>query len=42
MDFDLLTKSFNKVPIWVRLPNLPMHLRLDFVLESVGDALRDF
>ena len=42
MDFDLLIESFNKVPIWVRLPNLPMHLWLDSVLESVGDAIGEF
>ena len=42
MDFDPLTESFNKVPIWARLPNLPMHLLLDSILESVGDAIGDF
>ena len=42
MDFDPLTESFNKVPICVRLPNLPMHLWLDSVLESVGAAIGDF
>ena len=41
-DFDPLTESFNKIPIWVRLPNLPMHLWLDSILESVGDAIGDF
>ena len=42
MDFDPLTKSFKKVPIWVRILNLPMHLWLDFVLESVGHAIGNF
>lgn len=26
MDFDPLSESFNKVPIWVWLPNIPIHL----------------
>lgn len=29
MDFDPLSESFNKYPIWVRLPNLPIHLWQD-------------
>jgi hypothetical protein len=41
-DFDPLLESFNKIPVWVRLPNLPLHLWLDSVLESVGNALGDF
>ena len=40
--FDPSTKSFNKIPLWVKLPNLPLHLWLDSVLEAVGEALRDF
>ena len=42
MDFDPLTESFNKVPIWVWLLNLLMDLWLDFVLETVGDAIGNF
>ena len=41
-DFDPSTESFNKIPLWVRLSNLPLHLWLDSVLEAVGDALKDF
>ena len=41
-DFDPLTKYFNKIPVWVKLLNLPMHLRLDSVLESIGEAIGDF
>ena len=42
MDFDPLSESFNKVPIWVRLPYLPMHLWIDSVLETIGESLGDF
>ena len=42
MDFDPFTESFNRVPIWVWLPNLSMHLWLDSVLETIGDAIGDF
>ncbi len=35
-------ESFNKIALWVRLPNLPLHLWLDLVLEAVGEALGDF
>ena len=41
-DFDLSTKSFNKIPLWVRPTNLPLHLWPNSVLEAVGDALGDF
>ena len=41
-DFDPSTESFNKVPLWVRLPNLPLHLWVDSVLEAVGEAIGDF
>ena len=41
-DFNLLKKSFNKIPVWVRLLNLPLHLWLDFVLEFMEDVIRDF
>ena len=42
MDFDSLTESFNKFPIWVRLPNLLMHLWQDCVFETIGNASDDF
>lgn len=42
VDFDLLIESFNKIPLLVRFPNLPLHLWLDYVLEVVGEALGDF
>lgn len=41
-DFDPLTESFNKIPLWVRLSNLPLHLWLDSVVEVVGMALGEF
>ena len=41
-DYDLSTKSFNKVLLWVRLLNLPLHLWLYSVMEAVGEALGDF
>ena len=41
-DFDPLTEFFNKIPLWVRLLNLPLHLWVDFFLEVVGEALGDF
>ena len=41
-DFDPSTESFNKVPLWVRLPNLPLHLWVDSVLEAMGEAIGDF
>ena len=41
-DFNPFTESFNKIPIWVCLPNLPIHLWLDSVLEAIGGALGDF
>lgn len=40
--FDPTSKSFSHMPLWVRLPNLPLHLSLDLVLEVVGDAIGDF
>lgn len=33
---------FNKILTWVRLPNLPLHLWTDSLLQEVGDALGDF
>lgn len=41
-DFNPSSETFNKMPIWVRLPNLPLHLWVDSLLEEVGEALRDF
>ncbi|GLJ18016.1 hypothetical protein SUGI_0317610 [Cryptomeria japonica] len=40
--FNPSTKMFNKIPTWVRLPNPPLHLWNDSLLEEVGDALGDF
>lgn len=42
MDFDPLSESFNKVPIWVRLPNLLIHLWQDSIFEAIGNALGVF
>ena len=41
-DFDPSMKSFNKVPLGVKLLNLPLHLWVDSILEVVGEALGDF
>ena len=41
-DFNPLTKSFNKFPLWVRLLNLPLHLWEGFVLKELRKALGDF
>lgn len=41
-DFDPVIESFNKILVWVRLLNLPLHLWLDSILESIGDAIGDF
>ena len=41
-NFDLSIESFNKIPLWVRLPNLPLHLWLDLILEAMGEALGIF
>ncbi|XP_059068259.1 uncharacterized protein LOC131858826 [Cryptomeria japonica] len=30
------------MPIWVRLPNPPLHFWVDQLLEEVGEALGDF
>ncbi|GLJ17964.1 hypothetical protein SUGI_0315700 [Cryptomeria japonica] len=30
------------MPVWVRIPNLPLHFWVDTLLEVVGDALGDF
>lgn len=40
--FDLTTKSFNKIPLWVRLLNLPLYFWWDSVLEAIRDSLGDF
>ncbi|XP_057866205.1 uncharacterized protein LOC131073721 [Cryptomeria japonica] len=41
-DFNPSTKAFEKMPLWVRLPNLPLHLWFDSLLEAIGNALGDF
>ena len=41
-DFDPLTESFNKFLVWVKIPNLPMHLWLDSIFEAIGESLGDF
>ncbi|XP_059074832.1 uncharacterized protein LOC131874903 [Cryptomeria japonica] len=41
-DFNPSSKTFNKILIWVQLPNLPLHLWVDPLLEEVGEALGDF
>lgn len=41
-DFNPVSETFNKFPIWVRFPNLPLHLWHDSLLEEGGDALGDF
>ncbi|KAH9295447.1 hypothetical protein KI387_039035, partial [Taxus chinensis] len=39
-DFDPNTYSVSKTPVWVRLPNLPLHLW--YALEDIGNALGKF
>ena len=41
-DFDPTSESFDKISLWVRLPNIPLHFWLDLVLEAMGEALGDF
>lgn len=41
-DFNPSFESFCKMSIWVRLPNLPLHLWVDQLLEEVGEALGYF
>lgn len=41
-DFNPSFKTFNKMPLWVRIPNLSLHLWVDSLLEEVGEALGDF
>lgn len=40
--FDLATKSFDKIPIWVRLPNFPLHYWFESCFEVVGNSLGRF
>lgn len=40
--FNPTKESFDKIPLWVRLLNLPLHLWQDLVLEAVGEGLGDF
>ncbi|GLJ54604.1 hypothetical protein SUGI_1173070 [Cryptomeria japonica] len=40
--FNPSTNSFNDILVWVRLPNLPLHLWTDSLLEEVGEALGEF
>ncbi len=42
VSFDLSIESFNKIPLCLRLPNLPHHLRIKSLLEAMGNALGDF
>ncbi|GLJ28581.1 hypothetical protein SUGI_0563070 [Cryptomeria japonica] len=42
VDFNLSLETFNKIPIWMRLPNLPLHFWVDPLFEEVGDKLGDF
>ncbi|GLJ20508.1 hypothetical protein SUGI_0373300 [Cryptomeria japonica] len=41
-DFNQLSKKFNKIPVWVRLPYLPLHLWVDSLFEEIGDAIGSF
>lgn len=38
-DFDPATTVITKLPIWVRLPNLPAHLWHFVVFQGIGNAL---
>ena len=37
--FDPLTMVVTKVPIWVRLPNLPIHFWSQWIFKGIGNAL---
>lgn len=37
-----LSEKFNKIPVWVRLPYLPLHLWADSLFEEIGDAIGNF
>lgn len=41
-DFNPLSEMFNKIPIWVKLPYLPLHMWVDYVFEEIGDAIESF
>lgn len=41
-DFDPLSEKFNKIPVWVRLRNLPLHLWADSFFDEIGDAIGSF
>ena len=41
-DFDPSTAVITKLPIWVRLPNLPAHLWHFVVFQGIGDTLGRF
>lgn len=40
--FDPITVSISMAPVWVRLPNLPLHLWNLPMLSSIGNALGKF
>ncbi|GLJ34000.1 hypothetical protein SUGI_0683830 [Cryptomeria japonica] len=42
LGFNPSTNSFNEIPIWVRLPNHPLYLWRDSLLEEMGEALGEF
>ncbi|GLJ41482.1 hypothetical protein SUGI_0858510 [Cryptomeria japonica] len=41
-DFDPLTESFSKIPVWVRLPNLPLHFWGPSSLSTIGNSIGKF
>lgn len=41
-NFNPVTEKFEKVPLWVRLPNFPLHLRFNSYLEAIGNSLGNF
>ena len=41
-NFNPSTTSISTVSVWVRLPNLPLHLWNDPSLRSIGDAIGQF
>lgn len=40
--FNPATETFDKVPMWVRLPNLPLHFWFESCLEAFGNSLGEF
>ncbi|GLJ24654.1 hypothetical protein SUGI_0471370 [Cryptomeria japonica] len=40
--FNLESESFDRTPVWIRLPNLPMQFWFDSYFEAIGNSLDKF